>query len=357
MTGVSIILYNPLYIGPHWFKGFEKWLSPQDRMPSKKLKFSSLLVLVVVAICFYAWMDDLINPGSVPHALQRFKSSNKANESFTMIMPTFDRTELLFDLLKHYQAVPYLKQIIIVWQNIGQKPPLELWESLGPHLVPILFKEQTQNLLRNRFLPFPEIDTEAVLTLDDDLQISIPDINFAFSVWTQFQDQLVGFVARTHTAHAKGVYTVSTPKTDRYSLALTGASFFHRRYLKLYHDQDSRLHILVDSIKNCEDIAMNCVVSFWLLQRYGPDAPPAAVHVKPVDMKWLEMKTKRAKKGRGNIGLSRRPGFVQQRGYCLTEFVKIWNGTMPLHYNNITLTLTGKKQPQVKMPNAKKGRK
>ncbi|XP_063050231.1 exostosin-like 2 [Engraulis encrasicolus] len=139
----------------------------------------------------------------------------------------------------------------------------------------------------------------------------------------------------------------------QYSLVLTGATFFHRRYLQLYQYQASRLHILVDSIKNCEDIAMNCLVSLWLMQRHGPDAPPAAVHVNPLNMQWLEMKTKRAKKGRGNIGLSRRPGYRQQRGYCLTEFVKIWNGTMPLRYNDITLTLPRQTHKQVIISNAK----
>lgn len=81
-------------------------------------------------------------------------------QRFTIVIQTYNRTDVLLKLLNHYQAVPRLHRIVIVWNNIGTRTPLELWNSLQPHPVPVIFKEQTSNLMRNRLQPFPEIGTD-----------------------------------------------------------------------------------------------------------------------------------------------------------------------------------------------------
>uniref|UniRef100_A0A672KRU2 Glycosyl transferase 64 domain-containing protein n=1 Tax=Sinocyclocheilus grahami TaxID=75366 RepID=A0A672KRU2_SINGR len=81
-------------------------------------------------------------------------------DSFTIIMQTYNRTDILLKLLNHYQAVPHLQSIIIVWNNPSESPPRKLWDALGPHPVPIIFKEQSVNRMRNRLQPHPEIKTD-----------------------------------------------------------------------------------------------------------------------------------------------------------------------------------------------------
>lgn len=90
----------------------------------------------------------------------RHSDSPEEEQKFTIVIQTYNRTDVLLKLLNHYQAVPHLQQIIIVWNNIGKQTPLKLWNSLGPHPVPVVFKEQTNNWMRNRLQPFPEIDTD-----------------------------------------------------------------------------------------------------------------------------------------------------------------------------------------------------
>lgn len=80
-------------------------------------------------------------------------------EKFTIVIQTYNRTDVLLKLLNHYQAVPHLQMIIIVWNNIREQTPAKLWESLGPHPVPVVFKEQASNQMRNRLQPFSEIAT------------------------------------------------------------------------------------------------------------------------------------------------------------------------------------------------------
>lgn len=81
-------------------------------------------------------------------------------EQFTILIQTYNRTDLLLRLLNHYQAMPHLQKIIIVWNNVGEQPPQELWDSLGPHPVDVIFKVQSVNRMRNRLQSFPEIHTD-----------------------------------------------------------------------------------------------------------------------------------------------------------------------------------------------------
>lgn len=86
--------------------------------------------------------------------------SKEEEQRFTVIIQTYNRTDILLKLLNHYQAVPRVRQIIIVWNNVGEQTPLKLWNSFGPHPVPVVFKEQSSNRMRNRLQPFREIDTD-----------------------------------------------------------------------------------------------------------------------------------------------------------------------------------------------------
>ncbi|KAF7654914.1 hypothetical protein LDENG_00063090 [Lucifuga dentata] len=278
--------------------------------------------------------------GVLPHHV------DGAEEKFTIIIQTYNRTDILLKLLNHYQAVPHLQQIIIIWNNVGEQTPQKLLNSLGPHPVPMVFKEQTVNRMRNRLQPFPEIDTNAVLMLDDDLLVSVPDISFAFTVWKQFPDQIVGFVPRKHVTTTAGVYSYGSfelqdPETsggDRYSMVLIGAAFFHHRYLKLFQVQPQAVHALVDEIQNCDDIAMNFAVALYLRKQFRSDGStnrPSGVFVKPVDLRNLEKDA-----SSGYQGMWHRPEHLLQRSYCLNRLTQIY-GFMPLCFSNLMLCQFG----------------
>jgi len=49
--------------------------------------------------------------------------------------------------------------------------------------VPLKVVQTTENKLSNRFFPYREIETEAVLSLDDDiLMLTLDEIEFGFQV-------------------------------------------------------------------------------------------------------------------------------------------------------------------------------
>ena len=92
-----------------------------------------------------------------PHLQTDFKKNK-----FTIVMPSYKRTETLKEIFDHYCPMEdIIDQILIVWNNVGESVPTYLVEY--PCKFPITFLEQKKNTLNNRFVPYPEIKTECEL--------------------------------------------------------------------------------------------------------------------------------------------------------------------------------------------------
>ncbi|GMT30914.1 hypothetical protein PFISCL1PPCAC_22211, partial [Pristionchus fissidentatus] len=144
-------------------------------------------------------------------------------EQFTVVILTFNRDASLVTVLKLLNNCPYLNKVIIVWNNPDRKPG-DAWPTLH---VPIEFIFPEKNSLLNRFLPYDSIETEAIVSLDDDQNFSHSELVFAFRVWREHRDRLVGFPERyTYMKSGKGKYGLGS--VCEYSLILTGFTFLHK---------------------------------------------------------------------------------------------------------------------------------
>ena len=76
----------------------------------------------------------------------------------------------------------------MVWNapDVLPSPDLE-WPDIG---VPIKVIKSEKNSLNNRFIPYDEIETEAVLSVDDDVHLRHDEIIFGFRVWREHRDRL-----------------------------------------------------------------------------------------------------------------------------------------------------------------------
>lgn len=128
------------------------------------------------------------------------------------------------------------------------------------------------------------------------------------------------------------------PTLCRYSMVLIGAAFFHQRYLQLFQDQPQEVHTLVDETQNCDDIAMNFVVSLHLRkgsQATGGITRSSGVFVKPVDLRNMEKDARS-----GYQGMWHRPEHFLQRSYCLNRLTQVY-GFMPLSFSNLMVAQFG----------------
>ena len=157
-------------------------------------------------------------------------------------------------------------QIIVLWTAEKEPPPTHQWPFVGGRTqVPIKVLHRPGARISERFRIPPEMlrTSEAIFSLDDDAAITSEEMDFAFQVWSQFPDRLVGFPSRSHYWDDRKHKWVYTSKwANDFSMILTGAAFYHKYYNSLYAQVLSpALHQVVDEAGNCEDILMNFLVS------------------------------------------------------------------------------------------------
>ncbi|CAM9507516.1 unnamed protein product [Discosporangium mesarthrocarpum] len=211
------------------------------------------------------------------------------SKAFTVILNTFKRPDSLEQALKHYAMCESVHSIRVVWSEQSLPPE----PSDAPHLFqlgkPVLFHAHPDTSINNRFQPVPDLGTEAVFVVDDDVDVPCDHLLAAFRTWRRHRSALVGFYPRSHSHHDKEMvegdggweylYFWRVLLSGQYSMVLTKAAFLHSKYLDLYSgtvgvngppDEGANYHVntamvearaYVDANRNCEDIAMQMAVT------------------------------------------------------------------------------------------------
>lgn len=70
-----------------------------------------------------------------------------------------------------------MNKVLVIW-NSARMPSSDLrWPEIG---VPIVVIKSKRNSLNNRFLPYEAIETDAILSMDDDAHLRHDEIVFGF---------------------------------------------------------------------------------------------------------------------------------------------------------------------------------
>ncbi|KAL1459980.1 hypothetical protein WDU94_011922 [Cyamophila willieti] len=183
-------------------------------------------------------------------------------QGFTAVVLTYDRLHSLFLLMEKLSQVPSVSKILVIWNNQNKyPPPASKWPKISKNWTII---KTNENKLSKRFYPYAEIETEAVLSIDDDItMLTADELEFGFEVWCEFPDRIVGFPSRTHGYdNLTQSFTYESEWKNEISMVLTGAAFYHKYWNYMYTTQmPARIRNYVDSHMNCEDIAMNFLVA------------------------------------------------------------------------------------------------
>ncbi|ETN63850.1 exostosin-2 [Anopheles darlingi] len=236
-------------------------------------------------------------------------------QGFTAVILTYDRIESLYILIQKLATVPSLQKILVVWNNQRKAPP---HPSLFPKIgKPLKIIQTAANKLSNRFYPYEEIETEAILTIDDDIvMLTADELDFGYEVWREYPDRIVGFPSRTHVwDNQTGRWRYESEWTNQISMVLTGAAFHHKYWSYLYTNaMPGNIKEWVDEHMNCEDIAMNFLVSNITSK------PPIKV---------APRKKFKCPECTNNEMLSADLNHMTERSACINRFAAIY-GTMPL---------------------------
>ncbi len=198
--------------------------------------------------------------GGTGREFSRAIGGNSPSEQFTVVMLTYEREQVLMESLARLRGLPFLNKVVVVWNSEAPPSPDLQWPELG---APLAVVRPGRNSLNNRFLPFSEVETEAVLSVDDDVHLRHDEIVFAFRVWRENRDRLVGFPGRYHAWDAAdSSWNYNSNYSCELSMVLTGAAFYHSYYSHVYSSvMPSSIRDLVDEFVNCEDLAMNFLIS------------------------------------------------------------------------------------------------
>ena len=103
-------------------------------------------------------------------------------------------------------------------------------------MMKVFYVDRTEkNSINNRFLPYDAIETEAVLSLDDDTHLRPDEIIFGFRVWRENRNRLVGFPGRFHAWDSEhNTWNYNSNYSCELSMVLTGAAFYHKFYSYAY---------------------------------------------------------------------------------------------------------------------------
>ncbi|KAH9623314.1 hypothetical protein KSS87_005334 [Heliosperma pusillum] len=279
----------------------------------------ALILLASRASSFARWNNS-------PTFLHHHNNNNIHRKGYTLLINTWKRNDLLRKSISHYAECPRLDSIHIVWSE--PDPPSE---SLANYLerivhentqdgrgIEVNFDINKEDSLNNRFKENKDLKTDVVFSIDDDVILPCSSVELAFSIWLSAPDTMVGFVPRMHwvdkSGNSKDYYVYggwwSVWWMGTYSMVLSKAAFFHKKYLAMYtNEMSASIREYIALNRNCEDIAM----SFLVANASG--APPIWVKGKIFEI--------------GSTGISSLGGHSQKRTECFNRFVAEF-GRMPL---------------------------
>ncbi|KAH8253390.1 hypothetical protein KR032_005261 [Drosophila birchii] len=242
----------------------------------------------------------------------------------------------LYKLVRTITKSQFVERILVLWAADRPLPLKKRWPPtyhIPLHVISLGGSTRSQGAgptsqttegrpsISQRFLPYDEIQTDAVLSLDEDAILNTDELDFAYTVWRDFPERIVGYPARAHFwDDSKNAWGYTSKWTNYYSIVLTGAAFYHRYYNYLYTNWLSLLLLkTVQQSSNCEDILMNLLVS------HVTRKPP------------IKVTQRKGYKDR-ETGRSpwNDPDHFIQRQSCLNTFAAVF-GYMPLIRSNLRM--------------------
>ncbi|KAK9478342.1 glycosyl transferase family 64 domain-containing protein [Lipomyces japonicus] len=243
----------------------------------------------------------------------KLEISERINDKYSVLLATHSlrRQETLPFVVNQFLMSPNVDKIFIVWHDKNQQVSKNIRELVERQTGTVILLNQTVDSLNNRFNPVKELRTGAVLISDDDVWTPIEDIDLAFEAWQRQPDSLVGFAPRadcydhnSETIKYCWAYRMSPP---RYSIILTKLMFMDANFLFLWRcGLPDNILKYVDDLINCEDIAMNFLISGVTNQ------PPFHVVSEEVYDFGLEH------------GISSNPNHWRVRGECVQQITNLF---------------------------------
>ncbi|CAH8667633.1 unnamed protein product [Dicrocoelium dendriticum] len=110
--------------------------------------------------------------------IKTYKQKNSSPaEQFTAVILYYERLDSVMKILLEFSKLTILHSVVVVWNNPIPPDTTINWQNTS---FPVKVLYGLKNSLNNRFLPLDLIQTDAVLSLDDDSRLTTDEVNFGF---------------------------------------------------------------------------------------------------------------------------------------------------------------------------------
>jgi len=226
----------------------------------------------------------------------------------TVLLNVYERRELAAALALHYASIPFVRAVLITWSgDAACSESIMRYLSNWHQRAKIKFVHIRDDL-NERFSAVSHTNTDCNIVADDDIFVEEDHIRTVYEAWTRQPTRLVGIFPRD-VSTMDGVLQYRSKPIGRYSIILTKFMLVNRMYLLAYTRMlPEGARDYVTSKKNCEDIALNFLVS------YLTGLQPLHVSIPKHDYGGLK-------------GIYTRPGHFSTRHTCVSAFSEIFNHT------------------------------
>ncbi|TGZ68423.1 hypothetical protein CRM22_004259 [Opisthorchis felineus] len=207
---------------------FNRYFSTIDKIVHTTLDIINDRVFPYYARSYVQWNSpDYVENALPPPPLLFYPPRSSVHCRLTALIRARDHFGLLHQLLLKLQLASSLHRIVVLWTN--PKIPIpnpSLWPALRVPLTVLPFG----HLILGRYYPFAQIDTEAVLSLDD--STCLPDlqqIQAGFELWCHNPDRLIGLTNSTIIRSAQK----ASDETSFLS-AVFGLTIFHKNFYPVW---------------------------------------------------------------------------------------------------------------------------
>jgi hypothetical protein len=120
---------------------------------------------------------------------KNLSKSFPVKDKFSVLLSTYnpDRIDHVTTLIRHLATSDLIHTIYLTWHNPKLEVNKELEEIQEKLSKPLVILPQQFDSLNNRFNPIEGLETPAVYILDDDIVVSIPDLEFTFQVHSKIR--------------------------------------------------------------------------------------------------------------------------------------------------------------------------
>ena len=249
-------------------------------------------------------------------------------DNYSIIILTNKPLSQLDSVINHYCHFRKASLILVISNKLEKRANPQAFRKVAHNgTVPAIFIQSVNNRLTNRFLPRHTVKTQCVLHLDDDLLADERIVEQDFLLWKTKSHLIVGKYGRLMNTDKNGLFYYDI-YADKYNLILTGFAFLHVHYHDVFQQLPIRVLTFINKYMNCEDIAMNFVVSSLCnctgcLISQVPGQHRQSFPTNLYDMKEELIQIQR----QDHRPLSKRPNHYVVRSECCRLFSKLLNIT------------------------------